>query len=348
MKKGTVYGMFFDDPLNAAIILLRNQIVVLYDLTDETGARCQETIADLCVGSIFWGPAFDSAKRTAGGWRCEIVHAGGCHFHVGCTRSGLLRTERHTSARCYRDLVCTDHRLVYSVSFYSLRLLSDRWKRRGHVLQELVASSDSLFFWVWYFCQNSLFTRKQIVSLIIPLIIDQLLNTGIGFWYWYVNGFKCRRSSCFGDCFAGWQHKPDLFLYFSGSFYGRCHWVSAQYIGRKDQENAKNSGTSLHADTIVSVLVAVFCYHRQKAFFDFYLRLPRCWRNAEGSPVFHADASACKPCNRRTNTCAAFIPCQRKFKISHAGFMIMNAVHVIWMQFSYTIWRWELQAPPRT
>jgi hypothetical protein len=28
--------------------------------------------------------------------------------------------------------------------------------------------------------------------------------------------------------------------------------------------------------------------------------------------------------------------------------MIMNAVHVIWMQFSYTIWRWELQAPPRT
>lgn len=174
--------------------------------------------------------------------------------------------------------------------------------------------------------QKSLFTQKQIISLIIPLIIDQLLNTGIGF-------IDTLMVSSAGEAAVSAVSLVDsinrIFFYIFAALATGGAIVSSQYIGRKDVENAKNAGRQVFVVTLfISIVVTVLCIFGRKHILSLIYGSISLDVMEQAVKYFLITALA-YPAIALTNTCAALFRATGNSKYPMFVSFIMNASHVI-------------------
>jgi Na+-driven multidrug efflux pump len=170
-----------------------------------------------------------------------------------------------------------------------------------------------------------MFTNKQIVFLIIPLIIDMLLSTIVGF-------VDTLMVSSVGEAAVSSVSLVDtinrmfIFLFSALSTGGTI--LASQFMGRRDSENARKAGRQIFMLTLmISTTVAVICMASGKWI------LTGLYGSVDpdvmqGAIVYFLITAASYPFMSLFGTCSALFRATRNTKLPMFVSALMNGINI--------------------
>lgn len=174
--------------------------------------------------------------------------------------------------------------------------------------------------------QEPLFTRKRIITLIIPIMIEQLLSTIIGFADTVmVSG--AGESAVSAVSLVDSINRMFIFIFAALGTGGTI--VASHYMGRREIDNAKRAGKQIFMVTLfISVVVTVVCVLGRKTILSMIYGAVDA-NVMKDSLVYFLITALTYPAIAQVNTCSALYRATGNSKLPMLVSVFMNIIHII-------------------